>query len=483
MGKHALQYLFGIIWVGSGNIIGMVAALVTIVIAVRLTTKEAMGAYFLVMVVVQFAAIAGDIGLKNTAIKVLSSSETSDVIETSKFFVTITFIASSITALAVMMALPFLENFWSFPEFKEYLWFGVPLSFLTICFQMVNSLLVGAGKFRLLSALGIGTEILRAILSVSALLYGIGVAGLFWAMILSRIFAIGLAWRMIPERFGVAFNHPAAGEIVKFGGWLYGCSLLAVVMVKASDMILVTYLGTGALAIYSASMQVPRALLRVFESIRPVLLGYISSRSNAEDNHLAESVRIGAGLLAVFATVLIGIADPLITFLFSQDYKGGVIVMQALCAWTALSIVNYYFFLNLVGMGNPQKAFLLISPQVLISIVAALLLVPAFQGLGAAVALIVTSLIGNVIGARMAAGNNFNLFLSLNVSHLRSAIPLLFLLGGVCTISYSVEQMLSMVGGTLGFLVLLKAVTYQDIRHLYGAVSGSPRNNAKSETL
>ncbi|MBA3613266.1 MAG: oligosaccharide flippase family protein, partial [Nitrospirales bacterium] len=446
-------------------------------------SKEELGVYFLVMMVAQFAAIAGDLGLRNTATKMLSSSHPSGVNETARFFVTIAFISSLITACVVMLALPFLETLWPYPEFRKYAWLGVPLSFLTINFQMVNSLLVGAGKFRELSALGVGTEILRAVFSVSALFYGFGVAGLLWGMILSRVFGIGLAWRLLPEQFGLALRHPAALGIIKFGGWMYGTSLLSVVMVKASDTILVTYLGTAALAIYSTSMQLPSALLRLFDSIRPVLLGYASSRENTGTDLLVESIRIGAGLLAVAATVLIGIADPLMTVLFSNAYSGGVNIMQALCVWTALSIVNYYFSLNLVGTGHPQKAFVLIIPQVIISIAAALWLVPLFQGLGAAMALIITSLFGNLIGAWVAAGRDGTLFLSLNASHLRAAIPLLALLVGASTIDYSAGLMVGMVSATLAFLVLFRAVTYQDARQLCGIVAGRFEIGSTSEVI
>ncbi|WNM57995.1 lipopolysaccharide biosynthesis protein [Candidatus Nitrospira allomarina] len=480
MAKTALQYLSGVFWVGSGNLLGMVAALMTMVMAARLTTKEELGVYFLVMMVSHFAAIAGDLGLRNTATKMLSSSEPSDVIETARFFVTIAFISSMMTALVVMAALPFLETLWPYPEFRKYAWLGVPLAFLAINFQMVNSLLVGAGKFRELSALGVGAEILRAVFSVSALLYGLGVAGLLWGMILSRVFGIGIAWRLLPDQFGLVLRHPAAMRIIKFGGWMYGCSLLSVVMVKASDTILVTYLGTATLAIFSTSMQLPSALLRLFDSIRPVLLGYASSRESTGTDLLVESIRIGAGLLAVAATVLIGIADPLMTILFSSAYSGGINIMQALCAWAALSIVNYYFSINLVGTGHPQKAFVLIIPQVLISIGVALLLVPTFQGLGAAMALVITSLVGNFIGAWVAAGRNGALFLSLNASHLRAAIPLLSLLIGVSMIDYSGGLMMGMVGGTLAFLVLLRAVTYQDARQLYWVVAGRLEIGASS---
>ena len=469
MTKSTSQYFQGILWVGSGNVLGMVAALVTIAVAVRLTSKEEIGAYFLVMVVAQFGAILGDIGLKNTAIKMLSASLASDAVHTARFLVTVTLISSLAMAFVLTIAVPLVTKLWPYQEFREHAWLGALIAFFVINLQMATSLLVGAGKFKELSGLNAGMEMMKAVISVTALLCGFGASGLLWAVILSRIVGIGLVWRLIPSQFGLCLRHPEGMAMLKFGGWLYGCSVLSLVMVKASDTMLATYMGIGALAIYSAAMQLPSALLRVFESIRPVLLGYASSRENTAPVRLVESVRIGAGLLAVLAAILMGIADPLMTLLFSPEYGVGAKVMQALCAWTAISIVNYYFSITLIGNGSPHKAFILIIPQVIISIVTTWLLVPSFQGLGAAIALTITSLLGNMIGAWVVAGNNRALFLSLNAAHLRAALPLLTLLIAVCVLESSAGQMVGMVSATLGLLVLLGAVTVDDGRQLLAA--------------
>ena len=475
MTKSTIHFFHGLLWVGAGNILGMIAGLVTIVLAIRLTSKEEIGAYFLVLVVAQFGAILGDIGLKNTAIKTLSAGLAPDAAHTARFLVTVTLLSSLATAIVVTMAVPLVMHLWPYPEFGKHAWLGALVAFSMINLQMAFSLLAGAGRFKELSSLNAGIEITKAVLSMATLLCGFGASGLLWALILSRIVGIVFVWRLIPSQFGLCLRHPNGLAMLKFGGWLYGGSVLSLVMVKASDTMLATYMGIGALAIYSAAMQLPSALLRVFEAIRPVLLSYVSSRTHTAAESLVESVRIGAGLLAVLATVLIGIADPLMTLLFSPEYAGGVKVMQVLCAWTAIFIVNYYFSITLVGSGSPHKAFSLLVPQVIISMVTTWWLVPLFQGLGAAVALTVTSLLGNIIGAWVVAGDSRSLFLSLNAAHLRAALPLFALLIAVCLLDYSAWQMAGMVSAALGLLVLLGGVTVHDGRQLLVAVEAHRR--------
>lgn len=480
MRKSAIQYLQGLVFVGTGNFLGMAAGLITIVCAVRLTSKEEMGGYFLVLVVAQFGSILGDIGLKNTAIKVLSSSLPAETIQAARFFITISFLSSLGIAAATLMLLPALKVLWPFPAFVEHAWLSAPLSFFMSNFQMASSLLVAEKKFKSLSLLSVAMEILRAILSVTALFCGLGVSGLLWGMIVSRVLALGAVWWCLPAHFGFSLRHPSGLDFIKFGGWLYGCSLLSVVLVKASDFILATYMGPAALAVYSAAMQLPSALQRVFESIRPVLLGYVSSGQQHDPARLAESIRIGAGVLALAATILIGLTQPLMTLLFSQNYEGGTLIMQGLCVWTATSIVNYYFSITLIGIGHPRKAFLLVLPQVLLGILTTWFLVQSLKGFGAAVALIVTSLIGNVIGSRLVAGNSRSQFYLFNTAHLRATIPLLLLLGAIYLQEYSIMQLTVMIGATISLLWLTKALTVQDGQQLLRMLTGSKSSSSAS---
>jgi O-antigen/teichoic acid export membrane protein len=368
MEKEKAQHLFGIILSGGGNLLGMAASLVTIMVAARLLSQDELGAYFLVMVVVQFTAIFGDIGLKNTAIKTLSllPVESTDFIQTSRYLLTVTLTTSLIACLAVTLFMPFLMTLWPYQEFQSHTSYIAPIALLTTGLQLVMSLLVGAKKFKRLSVLSAGTEIFRALLSTGGLLAGLGISSLLWGMIVSRLIGIGAIWVSMPSLFAITFRHPQSAALLKFGGWLYGCSLVSIIMVRASDAILTTYMGTAALAVYSAAMQVPSVLQRVFESIRPALLGYISAQQTAYANPQILAVRIVTAFLAVAATFLIALSRPIMTLLYSEKYESGVTIMQALSVWAVFTIINYLFSIILIGNGQSRRAFLLTLPQLLL---------------------------------------------------------------------------------------------------------------------
>jgi len=243
-------------------------------------------------------------------------------------------------------------------------------------------------------------------------------------------------------------------------------------MVRASDAILTTYMGTAALAVYSAAMQVPSVLQRVFESIRPALLGYISAQKTGSENPQIAAVRIVTALLAVAAAFLIALSRPLMTMLYSEKYESGVTIMQALNVWAAFTIINYLFSIILIGNGQSRRAFFLTLPQLAMIIISTGFLVPLYEGFGAAIALIATAFLGNIIGARLVAGDDKSTCHTLIMVFLRAAAPLLLLLLVVLSTTPSFLFLVVLSSLTIVLLIAFKVVTQKDINMLSTAISG-----------
>lgn len=474
MEPHKAHYVSGMMLSAGGNLAGMAASLVTIMAAARLLSKDDMGAFFLVMVVVQCVSLLSDFGLKNTAIKSLSSLPTESVefIQTARFLLTMTVIMSFIACVGLWPVLLLLKSLWPFESFHEQLAYIAPIAFLAAVLQIATSLLVGAKELRKFAAVSAGIEVLRAIVSTGGLMAGWGVGALLWGMILSRIVGIGAIWVSIPSLFVPAFSHPRKAEFFRFGGWLYGGSLMSVMIVRGSDVILTTYMGTVALAVYTAALQIPTVLQRVFEAMRPALLGYVAAHQDREGAQQIEVIRIVTAALAVAATLLVTVSGPLMVLLYSEKYRDGIPIMQALSVWMAFALVTYLYSVVLIGTGRPKRAFLLTVPQFVGMAVATPLLVPQYGGLGAATALIATAVLGNLAGAKLLAGNDRSMRYVLLSNFVRTAIPLVLFLGIVSLTKVSFFSMVWLGGATLASLIVLKVITTNDIVTVRAAVLG-----------
>jgi len=474
MEQSKAHYLSGIILSAGANLAGMAAALVTIMVAARMVSKDELGAFFLVMVVVQFVALFSDFGLKNTAIKALSSlpPQSAEFIQTARYLLTMTVATSVVSCLVLWSVMPCLKSLWPYESFQGYLVFAAPIAVLTAVLQIVTSLLVGGKEFKRLSLLSVGVEALRATLSTGGLMLGWGVNSLFWGMIVSRVVGIGTVWMTMPALFSFGFQHPRRAEFLKFGGWLYGGSLLSVGMVRCADAMLTTYMGMAALAVYSAAMQIPTALQRVFESMRPALLGYVAAHHDGSDRQQAETMRILTAALSVATIVIIVLSGPLMTVLYSEQYTGGILIMQTLSVWMAFSLINYFYSIILVGRGQSREAFLQTVPQLLIMLWSTSLLVPLYEAVGAASALVITAFLGNLIAAKIVAGDDRNAWWMLTMIFVRAAVPLLLFLVIVSQMKLAFSSLMILGGAMLAVLIMLKVLKTSDIAAVRIVISG-----------
>ncbi len=472
MEQSKARYVSGIVLSAGANVAGMGASLVTIMVAARLLSTDDLGAFFLVMVVVQFVVLMSDCGLKNTAIKTLSSllPQSAEFVQTARYLLTVAIASSAVACFVLWPVVPFLKWLWPYESFHSQLPYAAPVAFLTVVLQVVMSLLVGAKELKRLAALSAGIEVLRAMLSTGALLVGWGVSSLFWGMILSRVVGIGVIWAAMPTLFRVTLQYPHKADLFKFGGWLYGGSLMSMLIVRCSDLILTTYMGTAALAIYSAAMQIPTTMQRVFEAMRPALLGYVAVHQPTHRGQQVEAVRIVTAALAVTTTILMALSGVLMDLLYSERYRDGVPIMQALSVWMTFAIMNYFYSIVLIGNGKPKESFLMTVPQLIVMFISTLLLVPRYEGYGAAIALVITGFLGNIVAAKIVAADDREAWYALVVSMLRAAIPLtLFLIMSVY-VKFSFFSLICLSSATLALLIVLKVVTAKDIRALRQAV-------------
>lgn len=443
----------------------MSASLITIVFAARVLSKDELGAFFAVMLVAQIAGVVGDCGVRNASIKVLSSLElnSTEFIEIARYISGIALVSSVITTLAVFALSPKIVGMWASGALRENAWFMAPMSLAMVWFQTATSLLVSARHFRPFAVIGIVVEIGRAAFSIGGMLLGGGVSALLWGMLLSRLVAVGSVWYLMPRHCKPLLRRKPGENPLRGGGWLYGGSLMSLAIVKTTDAIVTTLLGTSGLAIYSTAMQIPNLLQRMFESIRPVLLGAVSAEGDTDVESVVNRIRLFGGMIAVGTAILIALSGPLFQVLYPNYYDSGLAVMRTLCVWVAVGLLNYFMSITLIGVGHPERAFVLLIPQAIIIVVTSVSLIPAYGALGAALALVITSTVGNMFGIHLVSVAIQGPHRAMLFSLLRVTVPLLFLLA--VSVAGLQSEPLVVISACVTIVVLerLKAIKIDDI--------------------
>jgi len=458
------HYLRGMVWSSSGNFVGMVVSAVTIMVAVRILDKNEMGAYFLTMAVSSFVAVLGNWGFINTAIRFLSGTKGEERTDLSNYFVTMRIIFAGLTCIALAIVLPFLFKLWPSEEFLAIGWYCIPIVFLMMMYQMGLALFSGYRMFGTMSILIAVVETVRMTVSLVLLYFGYGPAGLLLSLIFTRIAAIVFMWQVLPFLVRWSLRHAKSREILHFGGWLQGGAVMSVVISRSADALLMTYLGTVTLAVYSTALQIPAMLNRMFGTVRPVILGYVSSLGKEAANASVTAVRLLTGFSVLWAALLIVLAKPLVTLLYTSKYIESIPILQILCFWCVLGLVNYFLSLTLIGMGRVKAIFLLTIPQFFVMVIFSIILIPKYQGIGAAISLALTSVVGNIIEIWMIAGRNVKLAGRLSWAFFRSALPLFILLVVMQVYEPKFVASTAFLVALCVLLYVLKAVTPRDIK-------------------
>ena len=471
MTEHKLLFFRGMATSTVANVLGMVASLVTVMIAARVVTKEQLGAYFLILVVVQIGATLGDIGMRNTVIQVLASVNAPERTNVARYLQTINLSASIVAACVIVGLLPTMMQIWPYDDFRRDVWLAAPATFAAINFQMACSILVGARKFGRLAAVNGGAEIVRAGLSILCLLSGMGIAGMIYSLIVSRLLGIIVTWWSVPSQFGISFRHARGRELLGFGGWLYGSSVVSVLTMRSADVLLTSLMGPAALAIYNAAMQLPVTLQRLFEGVRPLVLGYVATQSKSGSLQLVTQLRLVSGALALAAAVILAGSQWLMTVLYSQAYIDGLNVMRGLSVWAVISIVNYFLAVSLIGQGRARAAFLISLPQMVMALIAIVLLVPQFGAIGACAALVVTSLAGCLLTCRANAGADCVLFGALCAAVMRAVGPICLMFLCLVFVSDRALFVVMLLVGTIALLFGVRAITPSEFGDLVVLIS------------
>ena len=141
-------------------------------------------------------------------------------------------------------------------------------------------------------------------------------------------------------------------------------------------------------------MQIPGAMQRIIEFIRPVLLSHVASREINNEASVLLIFRLLCGIGVLITMIAITLSNFVVVGIFGSGFREIVPVFQVLSVWFTLTSINYLLAIYLLGSGNGYKVFVLSLPQAIVMIASALILTAAYAELGAAFALMISSLVG-----------------------------------------------------------------------------------------
>jgi len=271
-----------------------------------------------------------------------------------------------------------------------------------------------------------------------------------------------------------------AKELFSYGGWLLGVSVLAFLSTQGDRIIVGKLMGTAALGLYQVAWQLVRLpTMEISKGIIGTVAFPTLSAVNIDKGRLTKvffaMLETNVLIILPLVAILVFLADPIVLTLLEQQWMPAVPAIKFL-AFPALLFGFQEMDIRLyMAIGSPKIVFWFSIVRVLVSLSLAVLLIPILGLVGAAVAVLLSSIVLFIAGV-LVSSHKLEIRLLKYLQCFFPAIAATAVAIGVAAISFTrlkhlaaIVQLLSI--GT-AFLVAYGICVYVELR--LGWVHGLP---------
>ena len=391
--KFAIQVLKGTVSTTSGTMISTFIGFLNIMIATRVVSKEAMGVYLFLFVIVNFVLILCDMGLNISLTRELSGSEGHRDIDNT---INSVFIVKFIVIISLSFLIYSLKHF-LVKTFNGSL-NAEAINYLSIMiiFEGINlfykSVLQGLKLFKKMAV----SQIIISISNFIFILYLVvhshyGIFGLVLSRLLSLTIGITFQFVVQPLRIEFKFDVQRFKKLFIFGYTLGINNLFTVIFTRFAMFLIGAFLGPVAIAGYGVASKIPDGFSQIFESFRTVYFPSLSelhlkNKSEEVKKVLNYSIKV-ISFISLLATLIIFLfSKQILQTLFSSTYVEYAPILSLLMAALSLSFVGNILGTTLVALGNSRLPMFINIVGMVVNVLSNLILLKKFGLKGAAFA-------------------------------------------------------------------------------------------------
>jgi O-antigen/teichoic acid export membrane protein len=356
---------------------------------------DVLGVYFVIIAVVIWLRVVGNLGLQTAVKKRLSEG-----VEQGRYLVVGILLQGALFVLLAGLLLA------AEPLLSGYLR-GVPavvvvsLIFASGVFNFVAAVIDGLDLVHISSVLTPIERVVRSLVQIGAVFAGFALTGLF---------AGYAAGAVVAALAGVVYVSPSVGlptrehlvDLLSYARYAWLTSLSGRAFASMDTIILGVFVADGLIGVYEVSWNLA-SVLAVFgaaiaRSVFPAI-SELSSEARREEvaGLVTDSVRF-AGLLLVPGLAGAAVLQGEVLRIYGSEFTKGGIVLVVLVAARLVYVYQQQFVNALNAIDRPDLAFRVQSAFFASNLVLNVLLVALYGWLGAAVATATSALVGLVAG-------------------------------------------------------------------------------------
>jgi O-antigen/teichoic acid export membrane protein len=275
-----------------------------------------------------------------------------------------------------------------------FVWLAAAVPFVLLA-GAYRGVLEAAQRFDLVNAIRVPASAAAYLVPVVGVVLGWRLPGIVALLVVSRMLMAAsyawLAWRVVPETAGLAFERRELRAVVTFGGWLTVSTVVSPILVYAERLALGAAVSVEAVGYYAGAAEVMLRLLIVPASLIATLFPAFSALFGTGDRARIAALGYRAvkylllPLVAV-VTLVVPFADALLGWWLGEAFAQAALAFQVLGVGVVLTAVGYVpsALLQAAGRADLTARFHLLELPVFGLLL--VVLVPRYGITGAAVA-------------------------------------------------------------------------------------------------
>lgn len=264
---------------------------------------------------------------------------------------------------------------------------AVPAAFLRRHFRMDRLFLASGANM-----------VATAVLVIPLAIAGWGPMALAWSWVAGQLMTSLIIMTYKPGQFRPGWDRSEAGRLVRFGLPLAGANILAFAVLNVDNVVIARTLTPEALGLYVMAFNISGWPMNVFGAvIRSISLpgfAHLQRDGQSMPQHFTQSLGTVATLTLPVCAILGGLAVPVVTAVYGDEWTGAAVALTGLCVLGAARILIELTADFLVTLGRTRAVFLAQVPWILALVAALVVLVRGhgIAGAGAAQAIVAVGL-------------------------------------------------------------------------------------------
>jgi len=400
----------GATYMFAGGFAASVIGLITFVVITRVLSKEEMGIFAVLNLILSIAQTFGTLALTSAAVKYIAHYLEEKQIDKAKSVANLVLricVVTSILSFCVLFFLAEWLSLWLFGTSSQTLLFQVlafVLSF-NILYLGVISFLQGLQKMFELSFIGLIYAIIQNFLGIYLILNGLGLLGIVYGWLAGVVVSTLLSLALTYRYFGISRKSHPIKPLIEFSLPLYLSQILTFFVGWVDQIFVLSFIGAVYLGVYYIAVRASVVPSLIFTSIIAALFPQLSelyAQNGATSLKGAFHTSTRYAMLIGFPTIigLATLAYPIVILFAGLEYAEAAVPLIILCVSSLPTTLGVAITAILWAMGRTKIASLItvasIFSEMFVLYVALVYL--NVEILGAALSRVVAAVIGFALG-------------------------------------------------------------------------------------